>query len=113
MMAAAGSPSPTRRPMPRPSRSADTMTTRFLACTLAAFGGLLTFTAAPEAGAGAGQATAVAAAQPSAEIVARAKAIHATNPVIDGHNDYPWALRETDPGRDFAKADITGPVPAL
>jgi membrane dipeptidase len=89
------------------------MTTRFLACTLAAFGGLIAFTAAPEAGAGAGQAAAVPAAPPSADLVARARAIHATNPVIDGHNDYPWALRETDPGRDFARADITGAVPAL
>jgi membrane dipeptidase len=89
------------------------MTTRFLACTLAVFGGVFYLTAAPEAGAGAGQAAGVPAAPPSAEIVARAKAIHATSPVIDGHNDYPWALRETDSGRDFARADITGALPAL
>ena len=45
--------------------------------------------------------------------VARAKAIHAQVPLIDGHNDYPWALREIDPGRDFAKADITKSAPTL
>jgi len=52
---------------------------------------------------------------PSAQqdLVAHAKAIHAQVPLIDGHNDYPWALREIDPGRDFAKADITKSAPNL
>ncbi|MEZ5285752.1 MAG: dipeptidase [Vicinamibacterales bacterium] len=45
--------------------------------------------------------------------VARAQAIHAQSPVVDGHNDYPWALRERDVGGDFTKADITEPVPSL
>jgi membrane dipeptidase len=43
----------------------------------------------------------------------RARTIHKQVPLIDGHNDYPWALRDLDPGRDFAKADITGSVPKL
>jgi membrane dipeptidase len=43
----------------------------------------------------------------------RARALHKQSPLIDGHNDYPWALRQLDPGRDFAKADITKPVPSL
>src|SRR5687767_2746917 len=43
----------------------------------------------------------------------RARALHKQVPLIDGHNDYPWALRGLDPGRDFAKADITSPVPQL
>lgn len=43
----------------------------------------------------------------------RARAIHKQSPVIDGHNDYPWALRALDPGKDFAKADISKPVPSL
>src|SRR5262245_27927343 len=43
----------------------------------------------------------------------RAVAIHKQTPLIDGHNDYPWALRDLDPGRDLAKADITKPVPKL
>jgi membrane dipeptidase len=47
------------------------------------------------------------------DLLARAKAIHNTSQLIDGHNDYPWALRDLDRGRDFAKADITGSVPRL
>ena len=50
-------------------------------------------------------------AQP--DLLARAKALHGQAPLIDGHNDYPWALRGLDPGRDLAKADITKRVPAL
>ncbi len=44
---------------------------------------------------------------------ARARALHKQTPLIDGHNDYPWALRELDPGRDLAKAEISQPVPKL
>lgn len=44
---------------------------------------------------------------------ARARALHKQTPLIDGHNDYPWALRGLDPGRDFAKAEISKPVPTL
>lgn len=47
------------------------------------------------------------------DLLLRAKAIHAQVPLIDGHNDYPWALRGIDPGRDFTKADITKSAPAL
>ena len=47
------------------------------------------------------------------DLLARAKALHGQVPLIDGHNDYPWALRGLDPGRDFAKADITKSVPTL
>ena len=45
--------------------------------------------------------------------LARAKALHKQTPLIDGHNDYPWALRGLDPGRDFSRAEISKPVPAL
>jgi membrane dipeptidase len=45
--------------------------------------------------------------------LARARSLHKQVPLIDGHNDYPWALRQTDPARDFARADITTSVPAL
>jgi membrane dipeptidase len=45
--------------------------------------------------------------------LARARALHKQVPLIDGHNDYPWALRGIDPGRDFDKADITGSLPRL
>ena len=44
---------------------------------------------------------------------ARARAIHKQSPLVDGHNDYPWALRDIDPGRDFGKADISKPAPNL
>ena len=43
----------------------------------------------------------------------RARELHKQTPLVDGHNDYPWALRGLDPGRDFAKADISKPVPKL
>jgi membrane dipeptidase len=33
-------------------------------------------------------------------------------PLIDGHNDYPWALRE-NAGRDLAKLDISKPQPSI
>lgn len=51
--------------------------------------------------------------QAQGDLAARARALHKQAPLIDGHNDYPWALREKDPGRDFASADITEPLPAL
>ncbi len=47
------------------------------------------------------------------DLLARARALHKQVPLIDGHNDYPWAVREADPARDFAKADITSNVPKL
>jgi membrane dipeptidase len=47
------------------------------------------------------------------DVSARARALHKQVPLIDGHNDYPWALRGLDPGRDFTSADITGSVPKL
>jgi membrane dipeptidase len=63
-----------------------------------------------------GVAGAVAAIMPGlaqGDLLARARALHTQVPLIDGHNDYPWALRERDVGGDFAKADITEPVPSL
>ncbi len=46
------------------------------------------------------------------DLLARARALHKRTPVIDGHNDYPWALRE-NAGRDLAKLDIKKPQPTL
>jgi membrane dipeptidase len=63
-----------------------------------------------------GLAGAMAAVWPAGaqtDFAARARAIHKDSPLIDGHNDYPWALRERDVGGDFNKADITEPVPSL
>ncbi len=43
------------------------------------------------------------------DLVSRAKALHKQQPVIDGHNDYPWALRENTPDRDLDTLDIREP----
>src|SRR5262245_51193103 len=45
-------------------------------------------------------------------LLARAKAIHKQVPLIDGHNDYPWALREKA-ARDMSKLDIAHPQPTI
>ena len=42
----------------------------------------------------------------------RAKALHKQVPLIDGHNDYPWAVREKV-DRDVDKLDITKPQPTI
>ena len=47
------------------------------------------------------------------DFLARARALHKQAPLIDGHNDYPWALRGLDPGRDLNSAEISKPVPKL
>ncbi len=57
--------------------------------------------------------TVVAAQQPSSELLARARALHRQSPLVDGHNDYPWALREHDPARDLATLDISHPQPSI
>ena len=53
----------------------------------------------------------VATAQ--ADFLARARALHRQSILIDGHNDYPWALRELDPSRDLGKLDIEKPQPTI
>ena len=60
-------------------------------------------------------AAAVAAlpAQSASSLADRAAALHKSAPVIDGHNDYPWALREKSPGRDLNVLDIRQPQPSL
>lgn len=45
-------------------------------------------------------------------LLERARLLLAQTPVIDGHNDYPWAVRETA-GGDIAKADLRLPQPQL
>ena len=51
-------------------------------------------------------------AQPES-LAARAAALHKSVPLIDGHNDYPWALREKSPGRDLNVLDLRKPQPTL
>jgi membrane dipeptidase len=55
----------------------------------------------------------VAAQQPTdSALLDHARALLRQTPLIDGHNDYPWALREKAQ-RDFAKLDISKPQPAI
>src|SRR4051794_4768915 len=42
----------------------------------------------------------------------RARALLKQTPLIDGHNDYPWALREKAQ-RDFSRLDIAKPQPSI
>jgi membrane dipeptidase len=43
----------------------------------------------------------------------RAYALHKSVALIDGHNDFPWALREKSPGRDLMVLDIAKPQPSI
>jgi membrane dipeptidase len=45
--------------------------------------------------------------------LARARALHAQTPLIDGHNDYPWALRENNAARDIDRLDIRVAQPKI
>jgi len=51
---------------------------------------------------------------PSADsaLLDRARALHKQAPVIDGHNDYPWELRQKAQS-DLAKLDIAQPQPSI
>jgi membrane dipeptidase len=49
---------------------------------------------------------------PGRTLLARARALHQQVPLIDGHNDYPWAARAAARG-DLDKVDITKPQPEL
>jgi membrane dipeptidase len=52
-------------------------------------------------------------ARQSGDLLGRAQALQREVPLIDGHNDYPWALRQNNAGRDFDKLDIRMPQPKL
>ena len=56
--------------------------------------------------------TLTAAQAPDAALLDRARALHKQVPLIDGHNDYPWAVRE-NVGRDVDKLDIRQPQPTI
>ena len=55
-------------------------------------------------------ALAAAAAQPAPadDLLERARALTRSAPLIDGHNDYAWAVREEAPTLDLAAVDIRG-----
>jgi membrane dipeptidase len=56
--------------------------------------------------------TTLQTAQGDTALLERARALHKQVPLIDGHNDYPWALRE-NAQRDLDKLDITKPQPSI
>jgi membrane dipeptidase len=49
---------------------------------------------------------------PDTALIERAQALHKEVPLIDGHNDYPWAVRENVAG-DVEKLDISQPQPSI
>ena len=52
-----------------------------------------------------------ASAQPN--LLDRARALHRQALLVDGHNDYPWALREHDAARSLDTLDISKPQPSI
>lgn len=50
--------------------------------------------------------------QADSALLERARALHKEVPLVDGHNDYPWALRE-NAALDLDKLDISKPQPSL
>ena len=56
-----------------------------------------------------------ALSSPSAgnDFLDRARALHRQVPLIDGHNDYPWALREKSPARDLSVLDLRTGQPSI
>jgi membrane dipeptidase len=56
--------------------------------------------------------TTAATTQADRALIDRARALHKQVPLIDGHNDYPWALRE-NAQRDLDKLDISKPQPTI
>jgi membrane dipeptidase len=64
------------------------------------------------AGAALAAAATVYSQGPDPTLLERAKAVQRQSPLIDGHNDYPWALREKAQ-RNFEKLDIARPQPSI
>jgi len=53
----------------------------------------------------------VASPDQPAALLERARVLHRQVPMFDGHNDYPWEVRQKA-GKDVAKLDIRGRQPA-
>ncbi|HYT76090.1 MAG TPA: dipeptidase [Vicinamibacterales bacterium] len=60
-----------------------------------------------------GLSMALAAQQPMPDLLERARALHKQAILIDGHNDFPWALREHDPARRLETLDIRTAQPSI
>jgi membrane dipeptidase len=52
-------------------------------------------------------------AAPDTTLADHARALHRQVPLIDGHNDFPWALREKSPGRDLSVLDLRVGQPSI
>jgi membrane dipeptidase len=76
-----------------------------LAVALVAGGGAIPTAAGP-------LPDAAQASQAADPLLERARALHRQVPLIDGHNDYPFQLRQKA-GRDLEKLDITQPQPSV
>jgi membrane dipeptidase len=55
--------------------------------------------------------TVAASAGGADEMLERARTLHRQVPMFDGHNDYPWEVRQ-QAGKDVARLDIRGSQPA-
>ena len=51
-------------------------------------------------------------AQPDTRLLDRARGLIKSSPLIDGHNDYPWEVRERAQ-QDLEKLDIRKPQPSI
>jgi membrane dipeptidase len=56
--------------------------------------------------------TVLSAQSGDAALLTRARALHKQVPLIDGHNDYPWEVRQKA-GRDLARLDIASSQPTI
>jgi membrane dipeptidase len=52
-------------------------------------------------------------ASPDDALLERARALHRQAPLIDGHNDFPWALREKSANRDLSVLDLRMSQPSI
>ena len=58
-------------------------------------------------------ATLTAQTTPTDALLARAHTLLSESPLIDGHNDYPMALREHDPAASLDTLDMSKPQPSI
>ncbi|HWK08877.1 MAG TPA: dipeptidase [Vicinamibacterales bacterium] len=58
-------------------------------------------------------ATLTAQTTPTDALLARAHTLLSDSPLIDGHNDYPMALREHDPAASLDTLDMSKPQPSI
>jgi membrane dipeptidase len=57
--------------------------------------------------------TAYSLTSPDDALLERARALHRQAPLVDGHNDFPWALRKKSAGRDLSVLDLRVRQPSI